>query len=85
MPVTFKEYIESLEDSRLFVTTTDKRIAKLYPILVWKENEIKLKVLALENLLHVVPFLLVFASFSLYVPTHTHSQNHAKDLISLAS
>jgi MraZ protein len=49
MPVNFKEYIESLEDSRLFVTTTDKRIAKLYPILVWKENEIKLKALALEN------------------------------------
>ena len=43
------------------------------------------KVLALENLLNVVPFLLVFAQFSLYVPTHTHSQNHAKDLISLAS
>jgi transcriptional regulator MraZ len=49
MPVNFKEYIESLEDSRLFVTTTDQRIAKLYPILVWKENEIKLKALALEN------------------------------------
>src|SRR5437879_13263046 len=49
MPITYKEYIESLEDSRLFVTTTDKRIAKLYPILVWKENEIKLKALALEN------------------------------------
>lgn len=49
MPVNFKEYIDSLEDSRLFVTTTDKRIAKLYPILVWKENEIKLKALALEN------------------------------------
>ena len=49
MPVNFKEFIESLEDSRLFVTTTDKRIAKLYPILVWKENEIRLKELMLED------------------------------------
>jgi len=49
LPVTFKEYLESLEDSRLFVTTTDKRIAKLYPISLWKENLKRLSDLALEN------------------------------------
>jgi len=31
------------------VTTTDKRIAKLYPISVWKENLKRLAELALEN------------------------------------
>jgi len=31
LPVNFKEYLESLEDGRLFVTTTDKRIARVYP------------------------------------------------------
>ena len=49
LPVTFKEYLESLEDGRLFVTTTDKRIAKLYPISLWKENLKRLGDLALEN------------------------------------
>jgi MraZ protein len=49
LPVNFREFVESLEDSRLFVTTTDKRIAKLYPILVWKENEIRLKALMSED------------------------------------
>jgi DNA-binding transcriptional regulator/RsmH inhibitor MraZ len=49
MPVNFKEYLESLEDRRLFVTTTDKRIARVYPILVWKANLKRLADLALEN------------------------------------
>jgi len=49
VPANFKEFLESLEDGRLFVTTTDKRIAKLYPILLWKENLKKLADLALEN------------------------------------
>ena len=49
VPATFKEYLESLEDGRLFVTTTDKRIAKLYPISLWKENLKRLSDLALEN------------------------------------
>ncbi len=49
LPVNFKEYLESLEDGRLFVTTTDKHTTKLYPILLWKENQKKLAELALEN------------------------------------
>jgi len=49
LPVNFKEYLESLEDKRLFVTTTDKRIVKLYPILLWKENEKKLAEMALDD------------------------------------
>ncbi|HYL74788.1 MAG TPA: hypothetical protein VEU96_11325 [Bryobacteraceae bacterium] len=49
VPVNLKEYLKSLEDGRLFVTTTDKRIAKLYPISVWKENLKRLAELGLEN------------------------------------
>jgi len=49
VPGNLKEYLESLEDGRLFVTTTDKRIARLYPISVWKENLKRLAELALEN------------------------------------
>jgi len=49
LPVNFKDFLESLEDKRLFVTTTDKRIVKLYPISLWKENEKKLAELALEK------------------------------------
>ena len=49
LPVNFKEYLESIEDGRLFVTTTDKRIARVYPILLWKENLKKLADLAKEN------------------------------------
>jgi len=49
VPVNLQEYIASLPDSRLFATTTDKRIARLYPILLWKENLKRLAELALEN------------------------------------
>ena len=49
VPGNLKEYLEGLEDGRLFVTTTDKRIAKLYPISVWKENLKRLTELGLEN------------------------------------
>lgn len=49
LPVNFKEFLESLEDRGLFVTTTDKRIAKLYPILLWKENLKRLAEFALEK------------------------------------
>jgi MraZ protein len=49
VPANFKEYLDSLEDGRLFVTTTDKRIAKLYPISLWKENLKRLTELASED------------------------------------
>jgi MraZ protein len=49
VPVNFKEYLESIEDGRLFVTTTDKRIAKLYPISLWKQNLKRLSELALDS------------------------------------
>ena len=43
LPVDMLQYLASLGDERYFVTSTDGRIARIYPISVWKENE---KVLA---------------------------------------
>jgi DNA-binding transcriptional regulator/RsmH inhibitor MraZ len=49
VPGNLKEFLDSVDDGRLFVTTTDKRIARLYPISVWKENLKRLTELGLEN------------------------------------
>jgi DNA-binding transcriptional regulator/RsmH inhibitor MraZ len=35
----FKEYLEQLEDKRLFVTSLDRRIAQIYPIKLWWETK----------------------------------------------
>jgi len=43
LPVDMQQFLASLGDDRYFVTSTDGRIARIYPISVWKENE---KVLA---------------------------------------
>lgn len=34
-----QQYLASFGDERYFVTSTDGRIARIYPISVWKENE----------------------------------------------
>ena len=39
LPVDMQQYLASLGDERYFVTSTDGRIARIYPISVWKENE----------------------------------------------
>jgi len=39
LPAAFKEYLESLDDKNLFVTSLDRRIAQIYPIAVWRQNE----------------------------------------------
>lgn len=43
LPVDMQQYLASFGDERFFVTSPDGRIARIYPISVWKENE---KVLA---------------------------------------
>jgi MraZ protein len=39
VPAPFKEYLEKFEDKRLFVTSLDRRIALVYPIIFWKQTE----------------------------------------------
>lgn len=40
LPSAFLKYLESFGDKRVFVTSLDARIVRIYPISVWKENEI---------------------------------------------
>lgn len=46
LPVDMQQYLASFGDERYFVTSTDGRIARIYPISVWKENEKVLSELA---------------------------------------
>lgn len=39
MPAAFQQYLASLPEKRLFVTSLDRRIAQIYPIDVWRENQ----------------------------------------------
>jgi len=39
LPAQFQRYINSLTEKGLFVTSLDRRIAQIYPIAVWRENE----------------------------------------------
>lgn len=39
MPAAFQQYLSSLPEKRLFVTSLDRRIAQIYPIEVWRQNE----------------------------------------------
>ena len=39
LPVVLKEYLEKFEDKRLFVTSLDRRIAQVYPIILWKQTK----------------------------------------------
>src|SRR4029077_823712 len=39
LPVAFKEYLEKFEDKRLFVTSLDRRITQVYPIVLWKQTK----------------------------------------------
>jgi MraZ protein len=40
LPAVFQQYLTDLGEKRVFVTSLDVRIARIYPISVWKENEI---------------------------------------------
>ena|SRR5215471_13450908 len=39
LPTAFQEYLGSLEDKKLFVTSLDRRIARIYPIQLWRETK----------------------------------------------
>jgi len=39
LPVPFQEYLSRLPEKKLFVTSLNRRIAQIYPIGVWRENE----------------------------------------------
>jgi len=39
LPAGFAQYFGSLPEKKLFVTSLDRRIAQIYPMPVWRENE----------------------------------------------
>ena len=39
LPTAFQTYFNSLPEKKLFVTSLDRRIAQIYPIAAWRENE----------------------------------------------
>jgi MraZ protein len=49
LPTDMQQYLAAIGDDKLFVTSVDDRIARIYPISVWKGNEKVLEALALED------------------------------------
>jgi MraZ protein len=39
LPATFQQYLGALREKKLFVTSLDRRIAQIYPMEVWRQNE----------------------------------------------
>ena len=39
LPTAFQQFFNSLPERKLFVTSLDRRIAQIYPMAVWRENE----------------------------------------------
>src|SRR5690242_12017460 len=39
LPVSFKEYLDKFPDKRLWVTSLDRTIGRIYPLLIWRETE----------------------------------------------
>jgi MraZ protein len=39
MPAAFQQYLSALPEKKLFVTSLDRRIAQIYPMEVWRQNE----------------------------------------------
>src|ERR1700679_3806462 len=39
LPVGFQDFFKALREKQLFVTSMDRKIALIYPIAVWRENE----------------------------------------------
>ncbi len=39
LPAAFQQFFGALREKKLFVTSLDRRIAQIYPIAVWRENE----------------------------------------------
>jgi len=40
LPVVFQQYLSELKEQTVFITSVDRRTARIYPISLWKENEI---------------------------------------------
>lgn len=38
-PAAFQQYFANLPERKLFVTSLDRRIAQIYPMSVWRQNE----------------------------------------------
>ena len=49
LPVDVQTFLGAFGDDKLFVTSVDDRIARIYPISVWKGNEKILEQLATED------------------------------------
>lgn len=49
LPVDLQQYLTAIGDEKFFVTSTDDRIARIYPISVWIGNEKVLEALATED------------------------------------
>ena len=43
MPAAIAEYVAALGDQKVFITTVDGATARIYPISVWRQNEILLE------------------------------------------
>jgi len=43
LPVDFQQYLARLGEGKVFITTLDSRIGRIYPISVWRDNERMLK------------------------------------------
>ena len=39
LPAAFQQYFAALREKKLFVTSLDRRIAQIYPMAVWRQNE----------------------------------------------
>ena len=39
LPAGFQQFFAALREKKLFVTSLDRRIAQIYPMEVWRENE----------------------------------------------
>jgi len=39
LPADFQQFFGALREKKLFVTSLDRRIAQIYPMAVWRENE----------------------------------------------
>lgn len=39
LPASFQQYFNALREKKLFVTSLDRRIAQIYPIEIWRQNE----------------------------------------------
>lgn len=39
LPVGFQNFFKALSEKQLFVTSIDRKVALIYPIAIWRENE----------------------------------------------